>query len=113
MLTSGKTFSAAADLARILGQLDQVTLVGEETGGAHEGRTANMLLNYSLPNTSTMVQVPVIYEEFVNTYNASTGRGTFPDHLVTQTYSDLLSKKDTAFEFTLKLIAQNSSMGTN
>lgn len=113
VLTSGKTFSAAADLARILGQLDQVTLVGEETGGAHEGRTANMLLNYSLPNTSTMVQVPVIYEEFVNTYNASTGRGTFPDHLVTQTYSDLLSKKDTAFEFTLKLIAQNSSMGTN
>ena len=111
VLTSGKTFSAAADLARILGALNNVTLVGEETGGAHNGRTANMLLNYSLPNTHTMLQVPVIYEEFVNVSNNSTGRGTFPDHLVTQTYSDLLNKKDTAFEFTLQLIAQNNSFG--
>lgn len=113
VLTSGKTFSAAADLARILSEMSNVTLVGEETGGAHKGRTANMLLNYNLPNTHTMLQVPVIYEEFVNVTNTTEGRGTFPDYLVTQTYSDLLNKKDTAFEFTLKLIAENNSFGSH
>ena len=113
VLTSGKTFSAAADLARILSDMPNVTLVGEETGGGHKARTANMLLNYSLPNTGVNLQVPVIYEEFLNVSNQSTGRGTFPDHLVTQTYEDLLAKKDTAFEFTLQLIGQRSSFGTN
>lgn len=113
VLTSGKTFSAAADLARILSNMDNVTLVGEETGGGHNGRTANMLLNYSLPNTQTMLQVPVIYEEFINVSNSSEGRGTFPDHLVTQSYSDLLNKKDSAFEYTLQLINQNPSFGSH
>ena len=113
MLTSGKTFSAAADLARILSEMSNVTLVGEETGGAHIGRTANMLLNYNLPNTRTMLQVPVIYEEFLNVSNTTEGRGTFPDYLVNQTYSDLLNKKDTAFEFTLQLIAQNDQLGSH
>lgn len=113
VLTSGKTFSAAADLARILSSMDNVTLVGEETGGGHNGRTANMLLNYSLPNTQTMLQVPVIYEEFINVSNNSEGRGTFPDHLVTQSYSDLLNKKDSAFEFTLQLISQSPSFGSH
>ncbi len=113
VLTSGKTFSAAADLARILSEMSNVTLVGEETGGGHNGRTANMLLIYSLPNTQTMLQVPVIYEEFINVSNSSEGRGTFPDYLVTQSYTDLLNKKDTAFEFTLKLINQNGQFGSH
>ena len=113
VLTSGKTFSAAADLARILSEMSNVTLVGEETGGAHKGRTANMLLNYNLPNTRTMLQVPVIYEEFINVTNTSEGRGTFPDYLVSQTYTDLLNKKDTAFEFTLKLIGQSNPFGSH
>jgi hypothetical protein len=72
-----------------------------------------MLLNYSLPNTQTMLQVPVIYEEFINVSNNSEGRGTFPDHLVTQSYSDLLNKKDSAFEFTLQLISQSPSFGSH
>lgn len=114
VLTSGKTFSAAADFARILGQMDNVTLVGEETGGANVGRTANMLLNYSLPNTGTMVQIPVIYEEFVQADHVnSKGRGTFPDYYVAPSYTDLLGKKDSSFEFTLQLIKKDLRQGTN
>lgn len=114
VLTSGKTFSAAADLARILSNLDNVTLVGEETGGAHNARTANMLLNYSLPNSGLMVQIPVIFEEFVNKdENNGKGRGTFPDYLVVKTYQDLIDKKDAVFEFTLDLIAQSNAFGSN
>lgn len=113
VLTSGKTFSAAADFARILSELDQVILVGEETGGAHKGRTANMLLNYNLPNSQTMVQIPVIYEEFVKAQGQNDGRGTFPDFHITQTYTDLLAKKDSAFEFTLDLIEQKRLQGAN
>ena len=113
VLTSGKTYSAAADLARILGNLDNVTLIGEETGGAHTARTANMLLNYELPNTSMKVQVPVVYEEFVNTVKENGhGRGTFPDYFVTQTYEDMMSRKDTAFEFALNLIEENNTLGS-
>lgn len=114
VLTSGKTYSAAADLARILGNLDNVKLIGEETGGAHVARTANMLLNYELPNTGMKVQVPVIYEEFVNTdRDNGVGRGTFPDYLVTQTYEDMMNRKDTAFTFVLNLIQQSNSLGSN
>lgn len=114
VLTSGKTFSAAADFARILGQLDNVTLIGEETGGAHVGRTANMLLNYSLPNSNSMIQIPVIYEEFVNADNIeNTGRGTFPDYFITQSYADLMAQRDAQFDFALNLIQEHLQQGSN
>lgn len=114
VLTSGKTFSAAADFARILGQMPNVLLIGEETGGANIGRTANMLLNYELPNTGTMVQVPAIYEQFINADHLnSQGRGTFPDHFISQSYQDLIDQKDGPFEFTLKLIESKQQQGTN
>jgi len=114
VLTSGRTFSAAADLSRILGDLDNVTLVGEETGGAYEARTANMLLNYALPNSKLNIQVPVIYEKFINADKmVNVGRGTFPDYFITQSFDDLVNKRDAVFDFTLNLIEQNSLMGTN
>lgn len=113
VLTSGKTFSAAADLARILGQMDNVVLIGEETGGAHVGRTANMLLNYKLPNTSTTIQVPVIYEEFVQVENTQLGRGTFPDYLIQESVQDLKAKKDVALNYAFSLIQQQTIYGSN
>ncbi len=112
-MTSGKTFSAAADLARILGQMDNVVLIGEETGGAHIGRTANMLLNYQWPNTATTIQVPVIYEEFVQVENMELGRGTFPDFLIQESIEDLKSKKDVALNYAFKLIQQQTIYGSN
>ena len=114
VLISGRTFSAAADLARILSPLPNVTLVGEETGGAHEARTANMLLSYELPHSAVNVQVPVIYEKFINTNaDIQTGRGTFPDYFVKQTLEDLINKRDAVFEFTTDLIERNISRGSN
>ncbi|MBO3699881.1 S41 family peptidase [Roseivirga sp. E12] len=113
VLISGRTFSAAADLARILGQMDNVILIGEETGGAHVGRAANMLVNYSLPNTSSTLQVPVIYEEFVNVSADNAGRGTFPDYSVQTTFEDLIEKRDSVFEYTIGLISQRNSFGSN
>ena len=111
VLTSGKTFSAAADFARILSQLDNVTLIGEETGGANNGRTANMLLNYSMPNSALQVQVPVISETFENTgENSKTGRGVFPDFYVKKSYSDLINKRDAVFNFALALIADKPTL---
>ena len=113
VLTSGKTFSAAADLARILGQMDNVVLVGEETGGAHIGRTANMLLNYKLPNTSSIIQVPVIYEEFVNVENQVEGRGTLPDFPVKVSFEDINSKRDAVLDFTFGLIQNTRLYASN
>ena len=113
VLTSGKTFSAAADLARILSQMNNAVLIGEETGGAHVGRTANMLLNYKLPNTSTIIQVPVIYEEFVQVENKTEGRGTFPDFLIQETVEDLISKQDAALNYAFNLIQQQTTYGSN
>ncbi len=114
VLTSGKTFSAAADLTRILSALPNVTVVGEETGGAHEARTANMLLNYELPNSKVNIQVPVIYEKFVNTdITVSQGRGTFPDYYITQSLEDLQNKRDAVFDFTVNLIQESNSLGSN
>ena len=60
-----------------------------------------------------MVQIPVIYEEFVKAQGQNDGRGTFPDFHITQTYTDLLAKKDSAFEFTLDLIEQKRLQGAN
>jgi len=113
VLISGKTFSAAADLARILGQMDNVVLVGEETGGAHVGRAANMIVNYNLPHTQTLLQVPVIYEEFINVSADNAGRGTFPDYLIQSNFADLMSKRDVVLDYTLDLISRNNSYGSN
>ncbi|MFT6871732.1 MAG: hypothetical protein ACJAVN_000734 [Roseivirga sp.] len=113
VLISGRTFSAAADLARILGQMDNVVLIGEETGGAHVGRAANMLVSYNLPNTSSTLQVPVIYEEFVNVSANNVGRGTFPDYSIKTTFQDLIDRKDSVFAYALELISQRNSFGSN
>ncbi len=112
-MISGRTFSAAADLARILGQMDNVVLIGEETGGAHVGRAANMLVSYNLPNTSSTLQVPVIYEEFVNVSANNVGRGTFPDYSIKTTFQDLIDRKDSVFAYVLELISQRNSFGSN
>jgi len=114
VLTSGSTYSAAADLARILSRLDNVKLIGEETGGGHEARTANMILNYQLPNTNMKLQVPVIFEKFMNAdADNGIGRGTFPDYYVVQTRQDLINRNDAAFKLALDLIQQGNSLGSN
>ena len=73
-----------------------------------------MLLNYGLPNSGLVIQVPVIFESFINhDKDNGFGRGTFPDFFVKKTYTDLINKKDAVFEFTLDLIAQSNSLGSN
>lgn len=59
ILTGGNTFSAAALFAKALREQDDVTIVGEETGGGAYGNSAWLIPDVTLPNTGVRFRLPL------------------------------------------------------
>jgi hypothetical protein len=78
LLTGGYTFSAATLLAQKLKGQENVTIVGEETGGGAYGNSAMFLTDIILPNTGIRITLP-LYRMVLNAKNDKNGRGVFPD----------------------------------
>ena len=83
---------------------DNVTFIGEETGGGHAVFTAGNMVLYDLPNTLCQLEVPLIlYENFKGSRSFPKGSGIRPDHKVTQSQKDLIANEDTVMNFALNL----------
>lgn len=80
VLISGATGSAAAKVAAMLEQRDQVVFIGEETGGAAAGATAYGNCRLRLPRSDIIVDIPLI--RFERDVDGQYGRGVLPDILV-------------------------------
>lgn len=78
VLTGGYTFSAATLVAAQLKGQDNVTIVGEETGGGYYGNTAMHITNIILPNTKVSVSLP-LFRIVLDKDRLKTGRGVLPD----------------------------------
>ena len=64
-LISGWTHSGGVVFGSYLLNNDNVTFIGEETGGGHATFTAGNMVLYDLPNTRCQLEVPLIrYENF-------------------------------------------------
>jgi hypothetical protein len=103
-LISGWTHSGGVVLCSFLLNNDNVTFIGEETGGGYANFTAGNMVLYNLPNTGCQLEIPLIrYENYRGKKTFPKGSGIRPDHKVTQSQKDLIASVDTVMEFALQL----------
>jgi hypothetical protein len=86
VLTGGPTFSASSLFCNTVKGQENVTLVGEETGGGEHGNSGLMIPHVTLPNTGMRVRVPLFRLVQYN-HAPKTGRGVMPDVYVPPTAS--------------------------
>lgn len=106
LLTGGLTFSGATLVAGILKGQQNVTIVGEETGGGYYGNNAIFLPTLTLPNTGIRITLP-LYRVVWNKNRTKNGRGVFPDVEVRPNAVQLKNGIDAKLEKAFYLIKNN------
>lgn len=81
IIQGGFTFSAAAMFVSHIKGQQNVTVVGEETGGGNYGMNAVHLPTVILPNSKIKIVLP-IYRVVLDSKRAKNGRGIQPDILI-------------------------------
>ncbi len=109
VLTGGYTFSAAALVANNIKGQNNVTIVGEETGGGAYGNSAMHLTTIILPATGVRVTLP-LYRLVLNARHPKDGRGVLPDVLVRPTIADIKMNVDSKLDKVLQLIKDNNNI---
>jgi C-terminal processing protease CtpA/Prc len=78
ILTGGNSFSATTLFTRAVMKQDNVTVVGEETGGAAYGNTAWLIPDVTLPETKLRFRLP-LFRLVVDRDIPKDGRGIQPE----------------------------------
>jgi len=78
VLTNGATFSASTLFCHAVKGQENVTLVGEETGGGWHGNNGIMIPDIILPNTKLRVRLP-FFKLVQHNHVPKDGRGVIPD----------------------------------
>ncbi len=107
ILVGGNTYSTAVSFSRLMynNKQRQVTFVGEETGSGYYGHTANIMVNYKLPKTGLLFEIPLVHVEFTNLKKDFPKQsGLIPQIQVRQNIADYLKGKDTVMDYVLSLV---------
>jgi hypothetical protein len=103
ILTGGFSFSATTMfLANVKGQ-ENITLVGEETGGGWYGNNGVFIPDIILPHTRLRVRLP-LYRIINKKHLPANGSGVLPDVEVKPTTENIRSNSDPKMEKALELI---------
>jgi Peptidase family S41 len=78
ILTGGNSFSATTLFASALIKQDNVTVVGEETGGGAYGNSAWLIPDVTLPETGVRFRLP-LFRLVMDKNNPKNGRGVQPE----------------------------------
>jgi hypothetical protein len=78
VIIGGPTFSASSLFCNTIQGQQNVTLVGEETGGGSYGNSGLLIPHVTLPNTGIRVRIPLFRVVQYN-HGPKTGRGVMPD----------------------------------
>ena len=105
-LTSGKSFSGAAEFSSIARTNNRGIFIGEETGGGYYGNTSGNRITFFLPNTQIKVNIPLFKYVMAVKKAKYKDRGTIPDYLIPPTMSDIIQHHDVQMDFALKLAAK-------
>lgn len=103
ILINGLTFSASSLFCNAVKGQQNITLVGEETGGGWYGNSGIMIPNIKLPITKLRVRLPFFR---IVQYNhiAEKGTGVIPDIYIKPAYKDVVNGVDTKMERVKELI---------
>ena len=106
ILTGGNSFSATTLFAHVLKNQDNVTILGEETGGGAYGNTAWLIPEVKLPNTKIKFRLP-LFRLVIDKDQPKNGRGVLPDIEVLPTVDAIRNSVDYKMAKALELIEQD------
>jgi hypothetical protein len=102
ILTGGNTFSASTLFIQAVAAQENVTVVGEETGGGAYGNNAWLIPEVTLPNTGVRFRLPLF--RLVIDRNAVKGSGVLPEVEVLPTVGAIRRGADYKSEKAVELI---------
>lgn len=103
VLTGGNSFSATTLFAAALREQDNVTLVGEETGGGAYGNSAWLIPDVTLPETGVRFRLP-LFRLVMNRNTPKDGRGVQPEIPALPTVEAVRRNADFKMEKVMELI---------
>ncbi|MBL1411210.1 S41 family peptidase [Sphingobacterium faecale] len=109
VLTSGATVSAATYFASLVQKNKRGLVIGKETGSGEQSTTAAWFLNYQLPNTKSILTIPMSEMYFFNA-QTDNGRGVMPDRELSmeEFLKYFRSEQDPEISYTRALIKQGT-----
>lgn len=106
VIIAGPSFSASTLFCNSIKGQENVTLVGEETGGGSYGNNGIMIPDVSLPITKVRFRLPM-YRLIQFKHGPKNGRGVVPDITVATDYEALIERRDRKMEVVKELILKN------
>ena len=103
VLVSGPTFSAATLFCHTVHDQENVTVLGEETGGGHHGNNGLMIPDITLPHTGIRVRMPLFRIVQYN-HPPKDGRGVIPDITVQPSAEGVRKAQDRKMMTVLSII---------
>jgi hypothetical protein len=105
ILTGGRNYSASTDFTSLAAQLDNVKIVGEETGGEYRSYISGAMFGLVLPNSKIGVKIPTWKSILViDEIPSQRGRGVLPDFPVSESLEDFINARDMVKEYAYELI---------
>uniref|UniRef100_UPI0030EEFB00 S41 family peptidase n=1 Tax=Riemerella anatipestifer TaxID=34085 RepID=UPI0030EEFB00 len=100
VLINGKSFSASSIISAYLKSLPNVTLIGEETGGAHNGTVAGMMPRFELPYSKLNIRFGLL--SIGPTYKVDKeGRGVMSNIEFKEKAENIIKEDDRMLNFVL------------
>ena len=106
VLQGGYTYSAATIFTSTLKGQQNVTIVGEESGGGNYGNTAMYLPTVILPNSKLRVVMPT-FRTVLDASRNKDGRGVLPDVYVAPTVESIRKGIDIKLEMAKSLVLRS------
>ena len=103
ILTGGNSFSATTLFTQTVKQQDNVTVVGEETGGGAYGNTAWLIPDLTLPETGIRFRLP-LFRLVIDKNIPKDGRGVQPEVIAVPTTDAIRRGVDYKMEKVMELI---------
>jgi hypothetical protein len=109
ILTDGRNYSASTSFTSLASQLDNVFVVGEETGGEYRSYVSGAMFGLVLPNSKVGIKIATWKSILdIEEKPSNRGRGVIPDYPVPFSLRDFINGTDVVKEFAYKLISTNS-----
>jgi hypothetical protein len=105
LLTGGFSFSATTLFAAVVKGQENVTIIGEETGGGYYGNNGVFIPEMILPNSKLRVRLP-LYRIVNNKNYPKDGHGVLPDVEIKATAESIRQNRDPKMEKAVQLIMQ-------
>jgi hypothetical protein len=103
ILTGGNSFSATTLFVSSVIKQDNVTVIGEETGGGAYGNSAWLIPDVTLPETGLRFRLP-LFRLVIDKTTPKTGRGVQPEILSLPTVEDVRKGSDYKLDKAMELI---------